>query len=602
MRRLRAPIHAALPLVVAVCVVLACQVDALASGPDLVDARLQGAWNLDVTVASYAGPQQLGNRPVGHKAADRIWFESTCPAPGLCNVRIWGPTGPDPSQAAYFQYFSNASGFEGTPGPTGLQQSQTTYSVTIPIGGFGGFKCSPPPGNTRPGQTLTLKVVDAKKNGAGWLATTVTGTEVLNAGWGCNGAQATGWIAQTLSIIGHPVGYVAPAAQTGSAGLRVSSLAGALNTPQRAFRSPALLVANLVVTALVIVFVTFPSALFNHTLSENYAEITGVLRRLRSFVTRLRRDLAQTGGASVGRRQEFVIFAGVLLLGSVIDGLLDPGFGFNGTSAISYVATVVTLVFGVATSGMVALAYRRARHRETNWYLNALPLGLVVAAACVLVSRVTDFQPGYFYGLVCGIAFGTQLAKQERGHTAAASVLTTMTFAVVAWFFWSLVHPHTSGAPWPVILVDDFLASVFVGGLVGNVIALLPLRSLQGGALIAWHRGVWAVVFAVAVFGLVQVLLHPEQGAVHPSQAPLLTALVLFVGFGGSSLAFNRYFAWKGRPTRHYGTAETTEAEVDDRTPIQKEGLEKPLPELALHEVAGSEDVDGLRKNRPQDG
>jgi hypothetical protein len=110
------------------------------------------------------------------------------------------------------------------------------------------------------------------------------------------------------------------------------------------------------------------------------------------------------------------------------------------------------------------------------------------------------------------------------------------------------------------------------------------------------------VVFAVAVFGLVQVLLHPEQGAVHPSQAPLVTALVLFVGFGGSSLAFNRYFAWKGRPTRHYGTAETTEAEVDDRTPIQKEGLEKPLPELALHEVAGSDDVDGLRKNRPQDG
>lgn len=522
-----------------------------ASNPDLVHARLQGAWNLDVTVASYTGPKQPGDRPVGHSATDRIWFESTCPSSAACSVRIWGPSGPDPSTASYYQYLSNASGFEGTPASSLLVQSGATYSADIPISGFGGLRCSPPSSGSRPGQHLSLRVVDAKRNGAGWLATTITGSESLVAGWGCNGAQATGWIAQTLSISGHPVGYVAPA-NLHSATLRVSSLASALNSPRQAFRSPVLLVVNVLVTALVILFVTFPSALFNHTLSEHYAEITDAVRRFDFVAAFWRRSRTRLASTARGRRREGAVFAAVIAAGALINGLLDPGFGFNATSATSYVATVVTLLFGVATSGLIAYGYRRARGRSTGWHLRALPLGLVIAVACVVMSRVTNFQPGYFYGLVCGIAFGTHLVKHEDGHSAAVEAVAGMALAVVAWLAWSWVGPVAarSGAPWPVILADDFLASVFVGGLVGNVVGLLPLSALQGGRLAAWHRGVWAAIFGVAVFGLVQVLLHPEQGAVHPSQAPLVTAIILFVGFGGASVAFNRYFTWKGRPTR----------------------------------------------------
>lgn len=544
------------------------QVDALAAGPDLVDARLQGAWNLEVTVASYSGQKQPAQKPVGSKATDKIWFESTCPAGGPCSVRVWGPSGPDPGQAAYYQYYSNASGFEGGP-PTGLQQSGATYSATIPIGGFGGrTPCGPPTGTTRPGQTLTLRVVDAKQSGAGWLATTVSGTEDLVAGWSCNGTQTTGWIAEHLSITGHPVGYVAAAVH--SSELRVSSLAAALNDPRHAFRTPPLIVANLFLTALVVLFVTFPSALFNHTLSENYEEIRSALKRFDPAIAVLRKSRASIRRDLSGRRGEVAAFAAVLAIGSLINGLLDPKFGLNGSSAISYGATVTTLLFGMAISGLIAYTYRRSRGRATSWKLQALPLGLVISAACVFISRVTDFQPGYFYGLVVGLAFGTHLVKREDGHTAAVAAVVAMVLAVAAWFVWSFVSPHASrpGAGWPVILAADFLASVFVGGLVGNVVGLLPLRALQGGRLIAWNRIVWAVIFAVAVFGLIQVLLHPEQGAVHPSQAPLVTAVILFIGFGGGSLAFNRYFAWKGRPTRLVATV--TRAAEPEREPAAR--------------------------------
>jgi hypothetical protein len=517
-----------------------------------MNARLQGAWNLDVTVASYTGPTQAGDKPFGHKATDTIWFESTCPAPGSCSVRIWGPGGPDPSQAAYFRYYGNQSGFQGTAGPAGLQQSGATYSVDIPIGGFGGAKCPTPGGGTRPAQHLSLRVTDAKQSGSGWLATTVSGTETLVAGWGCNGSQPTSWVAVNLSIVGHPVGYVATGPGARPTGLTVSSLASSLSSPRTAFASPALIVANIVVTALVILFVTFPSALFNHTLSENYAEIASAAKRLDILNVGARRQRERIARFMNERRRDLGIFVGVLAVGGLINGMLDPAFGLTARSATSYVATLATLVYGVTVSALVAFAYRLARGRKTNWRVQALPLGLVIAAACVLVSRLTDFQPGYFYGLVCGVAFGTHLVKREDGHQAAITAVVVMVLAVAAWVGWSLVNTIAgrSGASWPVILIDDFLASVFVGGLVGNVIALLPLSSLQGGKLIAWHRGVWAVIFAVAVFGLVQVLLHPDHGAVHPSQAPLVTAIILFVGFGGASLAFNRYFTWNGRPTR----------------------------------------------------
>lgn len=543
MRRFRR-LRWALPPAIAAAGLVITAVSALAASPNLVDARLQGAWNIAVTITGYTGPTPQFQRPIGQPVTDTIWFQPACQAPGNCVVRVWGPSGPNEAQASYYQFFSQKSGFQGPSATQGLQQSGASYSSAIVLGGFGGrLQCPPPSGGTRPAQQISLQVTDARLSGGDWLATAIEGTEILNAGWGCNGSQTLGWTTETLAFTGHPVGYVAlgPAADRTSV-LTVSSIAAALNPPGQAFKSPALLAANLVITAIVILFITFPSALFNHTLSDNYEEITAVTRRF----GRLRPNLP------AGPRRDAVTFAAVLLAGAWINGQLDSQFGFNGSSVVSFAATVVNICFGVAFSTMVAVAYRRARHKSTAWHFRALPFGLVFAALCVVVSRLTGFQPGYFYGLVVGIAFGTSLARHEAGHTAALASLASMGLAVVAWFGWAAVNPSAAkaGAGWPLVLLDDFLGSLFVGGLVGNVVGLLPLRSLQGGTLVNWRRPVWAVIFGIAVFGMVQVLLHPENGKVHPSSAPLVTAVLLFVGFAGGSLAFNRYFTWEGRPTR----------------------------------------------------
>jgi uncharacterized membrane protein len=92
-------------------------------------------------------------------------------------------------------------------------------------------------------------------------------------------------------------------------------------------------------------------------------------------------------------------------------------------------------------------------------------------------------------------------------------------------------------------LVDDCLATVFVGGLVGVTVGLLPLRFLPGGTLFNWNKVSWAAMFGVAAFGVVAIMLRPSSGPARPGSAPLVTAIVLFVIFGGVSVAFRQYFA-----------------------------------------------------------
>ena len=129
--------------------------------------------------------------------------------------------------------------------------------------------------------------------------------------------------------------------------------------------------------------------------------------------------------------------------------------------------------------------------------LHALPAGLLVAATCVLISRLSSFEPGYLYGVIASLAFQGTLARNEQEHAAALSAIASLTVAVIAWLIWVPVgHAAAApGAPFAVVLAADLLGSIFVGGLVGNVIGLLPLRFLSGGTLMAWNRAAWAATF-----------------------------------------------------------------------------------------------------------
>jgi YVTN family beta-propeller protein len=248
------------------------------------------------------------------------------------------------------------------------------------------------------------------------------------------------------------------------------------------------------------------------------------------------------------RGRERLRFALVVLVGALFGALLDPRFGANARTAESYIAIVATVVLGTLLPALVTAAYHRAGTGHAPYHLEALPGGLLIAAGCVLVSRVAGFQPGYLYGVVAGIAFTRSLAKKQKGHVVALSTVTTLTVAVVAWFAWVPVDriAEKPGAFAGLVIADDFLGSMFVGGLVGTVIGLVPLEFLPGWTLRQWHRGVWAGLFALASFGVVDfLLLHHHHHA--SNGGSIVTTVVLFVLFAGGSVVFREHFVRKRR-------------------------------------------------------
>ena len=115
---------------------------------------------------------------------------------------------------------------------------------------------------------------------------------------------------------------------------------------------------------------------------------------------------------------------------------------------------------------------------------------------------------------------------------------------MVAWLLWvpasaAAAHPN---AGFGAALWANVLSALFVGGLAGVVIGLVPLRYLPGAKLAGWHWGAWATVFALALFGLVQIMLRPQSSTAHVASVPLWTTVGLFVAFGAASVAFWAYF------------------------------------------------------------
>jgi MFS family permease len=241
-------------------------------------------------------------------------------------------------------------------------------------------------------------------------------------------------------------------------------------------------------------------------------------------------------------------FIAVLALGGILGGLLNPHFGLNSESVSGFGATLVSFVIGASLSWYIAKIFRRHHKYPTHTYLKALPLGLAVAAICVLISRATNFEPGYLYGIVVSIAFVETLEERHNAHLTVISTFSTLAVALLAWFAWvpinHLAGLHTGNIPLGIL--DDVLGSIFVGGLVGTVIGLMPLQFMPGGALLRWRKDVWAIVFFVALFLLVEVELNPDSGPTHHGGAPIVTAIVLFVGFGGATWMMRRYFIKRG--------------------------------------------------------
>jgi hypothetical protein len=256
-------------------------------------------------------------------------------------------------------------------------------------------------------------------------------------------------------------------------------------------------------------------------------------KRVRIVGDRLRSLTDVTDKAPVGA---WLAIVGAFVLAAIISGFLDPGFGGNAGS-LRMVLSLLT-IFAVQSVGgwAVIRAVVGSGGEPVTFRPSVNPGMLVVLVLAVVLSRLLGFEPGVVYGAFLGLTFGATLqgARQAR-------VLVTGTIYVVALSFLSWVL-YTVGVvfQWQDAGVGgafalETLSGLVVAGASGLAIALLPLKSLDGGTIWAWNKVIWAVLYGVAAFYALVVLgILPYSG--DAVSAPLMGWLALYAVYGLAGL------------------------------------------------------------------
>jgi hypothetical protein len=367
------------------------------------------------------------------------------------------------------------------------------------------------------------------------------------------------WNAQTgagptIAFLRGGAAGTVPAAATHNP--HMSAIARALASPTDAFSSVSADVVNASIAVAAALFITFPANLFNQTFEENYADIRAWWRKRFRWLLGDRVDDATAAGEddmaaehepARDPKTQPAAFATVVIGGAFLGGLLDPEFGANLRSVLNVFALALAICAGIVIPMFVAQGFYRASGSSARLQVRALPAGLAIAAACVLLSRLSGFQPGYLYGVVAGVVLGRSIGKREQAHLIVMTTLAVIAASVVAWIAWAGINGSAQepGANDALVLLDDALAAMFVAGLVGSVISMLPLRFLPGDVLKSWNSRIWAAVFTISLFGLIQVMLRPHATDEGPSHSPLVTTLTLFALFAAGTVVFRWHFVHK---------------------------------------------------------
>jgi hypothetical protein len=313
-------------------------------------------------------------------------------------------------------------------------------------------------------------------------------------------------------------------------------------TPAEAAEGAERTVVNLMLAGLAVLLLVFPSQLFNATWSQHHGRIEAWWAR------RLGRHGPDPDAPP---RNRVGLFALTVVAGAVLAGFLDPNLALDAPSLTLIGGAVVSIAVGSLVLGAAAVVYRSRRGRSTSRVIDAIPSGLVVAAVCVVISRAVGFRPGYLFGLVGGLVFVHALDRAEEGRAELTATIVGLAVALTAWLATIPIGAAANdGDPNLVLqLADAVTAALFVGGIEGLMIGLIPLTALPGANLFAWRRSVWVLAEFAVIFTFLQVLLRPESGYLGASAttSTVVTA-ALFVGFGLASVAFWGYFRFRPDP------------------------------------------------------
>ncbi len=236
-----------------------------------------------------------------------------------------------------------------------------------------------------------------------------------------------------------------------------------------------------------------------------------------------------------------------VLVSAIASTFVDPESGFNTKSGIlllGFVVAVPLVIFSYAwPNEQVA---RRASHVPAA--LRTVPAALGLAIFCTVLSRVSEFVPGYVFGLVLGYVTlrERRLTRAQEGKGVLLGALTALVVSVGAWVGLEFVHDKAiePGANVGLVIADTVLATTFILGVETVIFGLVPLRVLDGNKLRKWNTWFWAGTYALAILLFVHVLLLNSDAAGSDNDASVTGAVVLFAVFALVSLGFWAWFKY----------------------------------------------------------
>jgi hypothetical protein len=466
-----------------------------------------------------------------------------------------------PQEAIFYDVSGGGSDEWRSASVTDLRNAELT---AITFSGHGDIAVGFAPGHSE-------AVVFETKDFQTWVRTPDPGSVFANAGMTDverGGAASDVLVASGWSGTGFGDGPDARATiwTTAAGGRR--AFVDSVPSPLDITLDPVVVATSVAAAAGVAILVPFPGALFNSTLEANYEEVSrwwgGIRRRVGALAGRVRargRGAGSERGPGSAAAGDFwrtpLGVAAFLVISSVLYALLDPTLGFDLGSAALVIGLLLGLLATTLAFAVPTLVFHRIRAGEFG-RLRVLPATILIAVACVVLTRATGFQPGYLYGLLIGFTFARDLSVGDEGRSTAIASLWMLVVTVAAWI--GLIPAGEAAAA----NADDLgaavgqaaLTTVVVAGLEALVFGLLPLRFLPGAALYSWSRRAWTVLFGLGMLGFLHVLINPQSGYLADSaRTPLLTIVALFVAFGLVSVLFWAFFRFRRPRAERAATA-----------------------------------------------
>jgi hypothetical protein len=313
-----------------------------------------------------------------------------------------------------------------------------------------------------------------------------------------------------------------------------SSLTTSLDTLADIFRNPILIAGAGLAGLALLLFVAFPAELLNATLSEQYSRFsrrvpkTPWLERFTNWLERV-----PLFGALA-----------ITVVTAVVFGFADPGFGFDVTSMRVVLACAIALfIVGYLASWLSGRII--GRQWQLGNVIEIKPLGIILAIVGVALSRVLEFSPGFLIGLLIGIGLvgRTTAAQQAKATLVQAGVVFGL--ALLGWVGYSILSATTAPDSFATALAFDTMVAVTTEGLTALFIGLLPFKFLDGAALFAHSKVVWAAAYAVVAASFVLIVIPSAWG--DPGGSLWLWVAVVG-GFAVVAVGVYLYFRFLAKP------------------------------------------------------